>query len=202
MLTDDIEVIGNALMKGKVDELPPYYKERFEMISFADDIIRQYGISPDSKRLICEKFNIKAAAAYRFMGLAQQLFGSTVASEKEYWKSISLGRMQRLLHMAYEDLMDVDAAGEKTGRLKATVGMRDLEKYFSMEAKFHELMGTNKEEPKFPGGEVPDVIIPTFNAEELGIPKSSVSASTLLRMWEERAVDTTYTEAESDESEA
>ncbi|CAB4138854.1 hypothetical protein UFOVP350_14 [uncultured Caudovirales phage] len=202
MLTDDIEVIGTALMKGKVDELPEYYKERYEIICHADDLIRQYGVSNDTKRMLCERYQIKAHAAYRFMGLAQQLFGTSVASEKQYWKSVSLGRMQRLLHLAYEDMMEVNDSGVQTGKLKKTVDMRDIEKYFKMEAQFHEILGTNKEDPKFPGGEVPDVIIPTFDPEQLGIPKSTISASTILRMYKERAEEATIVSEEGDEPEA
>ncbi len=83
-----LDTIVIAFKNNAIDDLPEVLKKELERWSMADDLIRTYKDTKAIITILCDRFKISMATAYRDIGNAKRLFGSIRITDKDYYKDL------------------------------------------------------------------------------------------------------------------
>lgn len=176
---DDVWLISEALSKRTIESLDERLQEKYFRISAADDIIRIHGINQRSVRMLATRFDISHPIAKQLMNEAQQLFGSTKTHEKDYWKTVALDWLIRMITANNKRMFITNQDGELTDEFKPGIGPKDIESFSKLQRELFRLLGTAKDGDDPIDQALPELILITANPEDIGLKKSQMSVKEL-----------------------
>lgn len=164
----DVKAIQRALEKADLDSLNAAQADLFDKFSFADDVLRQYGLTKATS-LVRAKFSVSEPIARQYLNEAQYLFGSTSIFERKYWRgTLASSIYESIIAVERAIFEEVEKDGVKVRELKKTAGAREVKALKELYKEFRELLRLDEEDapPPPPEFEMPKL---TVNPSDIGI---------------------------------
>lgn len=176
-------------------------KDLLDKVSAADDLIRQFGAGPETCKTIMAKYGCSKSTAWRWIGWAQEAFGSTQRVKKEYWRQVAAGQISQiaLKHSAKlnEKLDDPEKYGAPT--------KDDYDAFHKLYAELRKTIGYDKEDMMYPeASDIGSSFIITTNPESVGARRMERTEldqmlSRFTKAAREQSIDIDFEEVPDDE---
>lgn len=175
MNSKDARAIQVALQKSEIDSLSAHQRDLFDKFTFADDVMRLYGLTQATK-MVRMKFEVSEPTARQYLAEAQMLFGSTAIFERKYWRGNLGSKIYEAILALEADLFEEEEITYEEGlqvkkkKLKSSADAKVLKVYRELFKEFRELMRLDQEDPPPPP---PDYVMPilTVNPEDIGLKR-------------------------------
>ncbi len=120
-MNEEVKPILRALTKGDLSTLTADQMRQLDILTICDETIRLYGVSRESANMISSRIQLACDhkyhinMVYRWIGLAQQVFGAKEYINKDYWRQVLLERLWKMATNIEHELLQLVEVKDKDG---------------------------------------------------------------------------------------
>lgn len=181
ILQDVMKLIASE----SIDKMNEDQKAFFDKLMIADDAVRLYGPGKKARNTIMLALNCAPATANNYIQQAQSLIGSTVYTDKKYWKSWAIEGLVKTKNALERKIFKIDEeTKEITDDLSDTVDPKWIKEYRELIAEIRATIAYDVEDEI--GDELPpapETVMITDDPTKIGLKPVKMSIDEIMERY-------------------